>query len=253
MAAPLKDPSHKVRRFDDQIDRTRVFNTPGVVLLLAGVTIAAFLILGFSPSRAARLIEVAGAISPRKFLAGPEANNGVLSMLSPLVSHMFLHAGPMHLIFNMFWLLAVGTPVARRLGAENALQSFPAFAAASLFLSLYFLSGAAGALLHILLHSDEAIMLVGASGGVMGLLGAVVRFGLARPSLFGPEQGRIAPLFSAGVLTWTGVVIAMNAFAAMFGGSMTGGAKIAWAAHLGGYFFGLLAYPQFERFARAYR
>ena len=31
------------------------------------------------------------------------------------------------------------------------------------------------------------------------------------------------------------------------------GANIAWEAHLGGYFFGLLAYPFFERAAQGFR
>ena len=52
---------------------------------------------------------------------------------------------------------------------------------------------------------------------------------------------------------WSGVVIVMNLAVGMFGGALAGGASIAWEAHIGGYMFGLLTYPFFDRLARALR
>lgn len=250
----MSNNSYELRRPGGDIDPKRVFNAPGVVLLLVVVTALIFVFLGFSQARVARFIAFAGAVNPMGFLAGAEANGGYLRWLSPLIGHMFLHAGIAHLGFNMLWLLALGTPTARRMGAENALKSFSAFAAASLFVTFYLLSGVAGALAFIAAHPNESIPMVGASGGVSGLLGGVVRFAFNRSTLFGPERSAISPLFSSSVVTWTVMVVVMNLLVGTFGGGLAGkGGGIAWEAHLGGYFFGLIAYPYFERLGRAFK
>lgn len=248
-----RQPSYRMRRPGGDADPSRVFNTPGIVLFIALATLGAFLFLAFAPERTARLIEIAGAVIPGKFSKGVEVNHGVLPMLSPLIAHMFLHAGIAHLLFNLLWLVAFGTPVARRMGADGALQSAGAFAAASMFLTFYLLSGIAGALGFIALHADEYTLLVGASGGVSGLLGGLVRFAFNRSTLFGPEAARMSPLLSRPVLVWSGFVLAVNnPVAAALMSPMAGGASIAWEAHLGGYIFGLLTYPFFERAARGF-
>lgn len=253
MSDASEKPPYRLRRPGGEIDQTRIFNVPGVLLAIAGVTALFFVLMAFAPERMAQIIEVSAAVSPRRFLLGPERNGGLLEMVSPLITHMFVHANLPHLLFNSLWLLAFGAPVARRMGAENALQSTTAFASAALFLTFYLLSGVFGALTYIAAHSNELTLLVGASGGVSGLLGGVVRFAFNRSTLFGPEHATISPLTSRSVLTWTMIVILMNVALGLFGGVLTGGADIAWEAHIGGYFFGLLAYPFFEHMARSFR
>lgn len=241
-----------LKRPGGEVDTRRIFNVPGVVLATAVLTVFLFSLLFIVPEQAMRVVEQLGGFSARRFLAGPEANGGWLSLLSPLIGHMFVHASIAHLLFNMLWFVALGAPVARRMRAEYALQSFSAFSAAGLFLTFYFLCGAAGALTFMAFHLTDAPTLVGASGGVSGLLGAVVRFAFNRSSLFGPEQSSISPLSSSGVLLWSGIVIITNVAVGVFGVGLTGAVGIAWEAHLGGYFFGLLTYPFFERMARSF-
>lgn len=253
MTEPSDKPPFILRRPGGEIDRNRVFNAPGVVVMIAAATVVVFFLLALSPQRAVRIIEATAAVSPARFMAGPEANGGVLNMVSPLIAHMFVHAGLAHLAINMMFLLAFGSPTARRMGAENALKSFAAFSAASYFLTFYLLSGIAGALVYVGLHANENSLLIGASGGVSGLLGGLVRFAFNRSTLFGPERARISPLSSPSVLIWSAAIVGMNLAAALFSEPLTGGANIAWEAHLGGYFFGLLTYPFFERLARAGR
>ncbi|MEM8772347.1 MAG: rhomboid family intramembrane serine protease [Pseudomonadota bacterium] len=244
----------RLRRPGGEADASRVFNAPGIVMLIAGLTLAAFILMVVFPSRTAGVIELAAAVIPGRFTAGPGANNGVLSMISPLIAHMFVHASIVHLLFNLLWLLAFGTPLARRMGAAGALQSSAAFAASSMFLTFYLLSGVAGALFFILLHPKEFTLLVGASGGVSGLLGGLVRFAFNRSTIFGPDAAKFSPLLSQPVLLWTGFMLALNnPIAAQLMKPMAGGADIAWEAHLGGFFFGLLLYPFFERAARGFR
>lgn len=244
---------YRLRRPGGEIDNKRLFNVPGVVLMVAGLCILIFGLLALWPVRAMQIIAYAAALSPQRLLAGPEYNNGWLAMLAPLIGHMFLHASIAHLLFNMLWLLAFGAPVARRMKAEGALQSLSAFASAGVFLCFYFLCGIVGALTFVLFHMNETIPLVGASGGVSGLLGGLVRFAFNRSTLFGPEHASISPLTSSSVIIWSLVVVAMNIAVALFGGALAGGASIAWEAHIGGYFFGLLTYPFFEKIARAMR
>lgn len=253
----MSEPSQKrpfiLRRPGGEIDRNRLFNAPGVVLLVAAATIAAFFLMLLAPAPALRSIEQTAAVSPRRFMLGAEANGGALNLVSPLVAHMFVHAGMAHLVINTMFFLAFGAPVARRMGAQDALKSIAAFSAASLFLTFYFLSGVAGALAYIAAHMNESSLLIGASGGVSGLLGGVVRFAFNRSSLFGPEQARMSALASPSVLSWSTVFVGLNLVMGLFGGPLAGGVDIAWEAHLGGYFFGLVTYPFFERAARGGR
>jgi len=253
MSEPPRKEPYILRRPGGDVDRRRLFNAPGVVLLVAGITVLSFLLMIAAPERAARIIESAAAVSPQRFAQGAQANGGLLNMMSPLFAHMFVHAGLAHLLINTLFFMAFGAPVARRMGADDALGGFGAFYAALLFLSFYFLSGVVGALVYIAGHMSEHSLLVGASGGVSGLLGGLVRFAFNRTTLFGPERARMSPLFSPPVIAWSSIIVVMNAGVGLFGGPLAGGADVAWEAHLGGYFFGLLFYPAFERAARGGR
>lgn len=76
-----------------------------------------------------------------------------------LLSYLFLHGGPIHLIFNMFMLFILGSEVERSLGRLH-------------FLILYFVSGILGGLGWVLLMWPYEGICVGASGAIFGLLGA---------------------------------------------------------------------------------
>lgn len=74
------------------------------------------------------------------------------------VSHMFLHAGPAHVIGNMAFLVLFGMNVERRLGAVATLV-------------IYFLSGFAALALFVAFNRGFTGPLVGASGAVSGVVG----------------------------------------------------------------------------------
>jgi membrane associated rhomboid family serine protease len=253
MSEPTQKQPFILRRPGGDIDSKRFFNAPRVVLVIAALMILSFVLMHLAPARAARIIETVAAVSPQRFLDGPGANGGVLGMLSPLIAHMFVHASIAHVSLNTLGFLAFGTPVARRMLADGAPSSILRVFASLWFVCFYFLSGIAGALVYIAMHTNEMSFLVGASGGVSGLFGAITRFAFSRTTLFGPEYARFSPLFSSTVMVWTTAFIVMNLAAGLFGGPLTGDANIAWEAHLGGFFFGLLAYPAFEGLSRAGR
>ncbi|NOX95696.1 MAG: rhomboid family intramembrane serine protease [Alphaproteobacteria bacterium] len=240
----------RLRRPGGDVDPNRIFNVPGVILAIVGSLVAIYVLLAFLPERTALLVEFTAAVSPQRLMLGAERNGGWLSMLSPLIAHMFMHANIPHLFFNSLWLVALGAPIARRMGAEYALKSMRSFYSASLFLTFFLLSGIVGALTFVALHLNETTFLIGASGGVSGLLGGVVRFAFNRTSLLGADYAKFSRLFSRPVVTWSIFVVISNILFGLFSGPLTGGAAIAWEAHLGGYFFGLLTYPFFEYMAR---
>lgn len=249
-----RTPSFRLRRPGGDVDPSRIVNAPGVVLVIAGTIVAAFALFAFAPDHVKNVILLTAALFPAKFMSGFAGNEGPLAMVSPLITSMFIHGGIGHLLLNTFFLLAFGTPIARRMNAEGALQSASAFASASMFLTFFLLSGVFGSLIYVALNPDSVIPVVGASGGVYGLLGGVVRFAFNRSTLFGPEDARLNSLMDRPVVGWTAFVLLTNnpVFATLIS-PMAGGGGIAWEAHIGGYFFGLLTYPFFDRAARGFR
>ncbi|MFH0905052.1 MAG: rhomboid family intramembrane serine protease [bacterium] len=81
-----------------------------------------------------------------------------LKLAVNLVTHMFLHSGGFHLLFNMLFLYFFGPELERRIGGKK-------------FLNLFFLSGIAGGVGYVLwsLLTDQYIPAVGASGGLFGI------------------------------------------------------------------------------------
>jgi membrane associated rhomboid family serine protease len=161
------------------------------------------------------------------------------------VSHALLHGDAMHLAVNMAWLLAVGTPVARRCSVPG-------------FLLLFALCTAGGALLFMALHPGLNAALVGASGGISGLMGAVFRLMFAAED---PETRyllRERPLDAPRLSVWSMMIrraprvaiitwVALNIVVAVALGSVGEGMPIAWEAHLGGFFVGLLVFDLFDK------
>ena len=230
--------------------RTPIINAPAIVTWTIAFIAATTIIVWNAPDPLGYRLEIAGAVSPLRFLSGPQASGGILGMIAPLFSHMGLHGDIMHLFFNSFWLLALGAPVARSFGADthHSGSGKGGLVPSSVFLSYFALSGAAGALFYIAVNPNEYVLLVGASGGVSGLLGGIVRFALQPPALFAQGAPRFVSLSDSRVLAASAVIIGSNIVVAFYGaGGLTGGdAQIAWEAHIGGYLFGLIAYPFFR-------
>ncbi len=85
-----------------------------------------------------------------------------------LVTYGFMHGGPTHLFFNMFALYMFGSEIERSMGTPK-------------YLSYYFtcvIGAAAAQLLVLALANSPPIPMVGASGGVFGIL---LAFGIAYP------------------------------------------------------------------------
>ncbi|HEX6042012.1 rhomboid family intramembrane serine protease, partial [Longimicrobium sp.] len=119
--------------------------TPVVSALLIA-NIAAFILQRTLPDLADALVFV-----PELALSRPWS----------VVTYMFLHGDPMHLLFNMIALFFFGPRVEERIFSRQ-------------FAILYFLSGITGALLSVIFAPGSAI--IGASGGVFGVMLAFAWF-----------------------------------------------------------------------------
>jgi membrane associated rhomboid family serine protease len=132
------------------------------------------------------------------------------SLIRPwtLVTYMFMHASPSHILFNMLGLYFFGPRVEDELGGTR-------------FLLLYFISGLMGAVLSFVFTPFVAI--VGASGAIYGVFLAF--------AYFWPRER----IFIWGILPvearW--LVVGLTALS-LFGGLGSGG-NIAHFAHLGGF------------------
>lgn len=131
-----------------------------------------------------------------------------------LVAHMFAHGGFGHVLFNMFALWSFGSLLERVWGPKK-------------FLIFYLACGLAAAVAHLFLTNNAAI---GASGAVMGLLGAYAY-------LFPNTELLIFPLPFPVKAKWAIIGIAAID---VFGGVYPTGSQIAHFAHLGGMAMGLI-------------
>lgn len=140
----------------------------------------------------------------------------LLSMLVQPFSYQFLHGGWVHLGVNMLSLAAFGAPVERALGPRR-------------FVIFYLSAGIVAGFIHVLVYSGSHDPVVGASGAISAVFGAVLM--LLR------HAGRMGSL-----LPVAGIWIALNIFFGLFGGAPgTGGEPVAWVAHIGGFVYGLAA------------
>lgn len=181
-------------------------------------------------------------VEPERFaLVAGDLNAG---HLSPLISHLFVHAGWAHVLMNSVFILAFGAPVARFLGV-GALGAL-VFAAFFLICGVVAGSGfaAMAAELANLGWASPDWALVGASGAASGLMGAAARLIEGRGRL-GPIGGRTVVGMS---VSWILVNVLLGATGLTPG---TAGAPVAWQAHIIGYFAGLLLIAPFSRLAKA--
>lgn len=129
------------------------------------------------------------------------------------LSYAFLHSGVVHLVVNMFTLFSLGRVICTRVGARG-------------FTMIYAVAVIGGAIGFALLTGSRAPM-VGASGGLFGLVGAILAWSIserrdAQESLW-PVWRVMLGLLMLNLLLWW----------------FTSG-LLAWETHLGGFAAGWL-------------
>lgn len=189
------------------------------------------------------------AFIPVRFLALWEEGR-YLEAAVPLLGHMFLHGDFLHIGSNMLWLMVFGSGTARRLCVEGV-EPGASRHNILVFLAFYVTCGIAGGLTHFALHPYDVIPMVGASGAISGLMGGTLRFALRLYAPLGASYGPLAPVWARPVLVASALYIGLNVATGVAGAAgMEGAARIAWEAHVGGFLFGLFAFPLFDKLAR---
>lgn len=204
--------------FRDNIP-SRSFPVLTVLIILVNVLVF-FYELSLPPRQLNSLIVSYGVVPARFLEAG-----GLIT----LFTSMFLHAGWMHLIGNMWYLWIFGDNIEDRLGHGR-------------YLLMYFLCGIAAGLLHLFFNAGSSLPSVGASGAIAGVLGAyLVTFPTARILTLLPifVFWQVIELPAMLVLGFWFIVQLLSGTASVAMSSQTHGEGVAWWAHIGGFVAGM--------------
>ncbi len=220
---------------DSRPSREPFLNAPPTVLWLILLFLVAHVVRVLLPGALPNDILENFALTPSHIanaFAGATSAGGVFRVLVPFVSYIFLHADLTHVGVNSLWLLAFGPIVARRLGTRK-------------FLLFFFFCGVMAALVHVAAYWGSPMEVVGASGAVSGLMGGGMRIVYGR---FSGRGGALAPVLSKPILAFSAIWMIANVVSGVLRIGVTDDvALVAWVAHLGGYFAGLIAIGVFDR------
>jgi membrane associated rhomboid family serine protease len=145
-------------------DDQPVFSKPYVNYFLIALNILIFLfeyLLGKQSQGQLNALIYTFGVVPRNVVGalGGSAHFNPLAGFVPILTSMFLHAGWLHVIGNMWFLWIFGDNI------EDYLGHF-------VYLVFYLLCGFAASFAHILLNLGSPVPSVGASGAIAGVMGA---------------------------------------------------------------------------------
>lgn len=195
---------------------------PWVTLGLIAANVAVFLyLLYLGPKAQSAIFSQKGAVAAKLSQPSLVTSYQAWRLLPTMFSSLFLHGGWLHLIGNLWFLWVFGEALEDDLGHRR-------------FLAFYLFCGFFAGLFHVLASSSLSAPLIGASGAIAGVLGGyLIRLPKApiHTVVFWrlrPEIWQVPAFFW--LLLWLGL---------QFYGLRQGG-PVAWMAHLGGFFMGML-------------
>ena len=213
-----------------------------IVLIIINVIVWSYEV---SLGRSLNVFIMEYGLVPLRFVVSHRLEGGVLAnAVVPLFTSIFMHGGWLHLIGNMWFLWIFGDNVEDRLGHVR-------------FLIFYLLCGIGASVAQIMFHPASRIPVVGASGAISGVLGAyLVSFPHARVTTL-----LIIFFFIRFIELPTYVfLIVWFLFQFVSGASQWGSTGdmggVAYWAHMGGFFFGLILvwiFPKSRHFRERYR
>ena len=218
--------------------REPIFNLPGVVIAFIAICVGVHLVRAYTLSEEQDFSLILHfAFIPLRYTGGYLLD--AFAFISPW-SYSLLHGGVAHLVVNIVWLAAFGSPLANRIGTVR-------------FILFWIATSLAAVAMHFVLHSHEAVPLVGASGAISGMMGAAARFGFRinreeGKAAFGGSILSIQAVFrSRSAVTFLAVWMGINLLMGFGFGTPDGEANIAWEAHIGGFLAGFLGLRLFDR------
>lgn len=157
-------------------------------------------------------------------------NIGILSIFTS----MFMHAGWLHIIVNMWYLWVFGNNVEDSLGHIK-------------YLFFYLLCGIGGGIGHIIAQPNSPVPTVGASGAIAGVLaGYLILFPTARivtilPIFIFIQIVRVPAILLIGIWIMIQIVSGMGSLSSQASGGT------AWFAHVGGFVTGIILILLFSK------
>jgi membrane associated rhomboid family serine protease len=187
-----------------------------MVKYLIVINSAAFLLTYFLGSIPSEFMQLYFWAYPKAILGLEPYYVSHYLFLWQLATYLFLHAGWLHIIFNMFALWMFGADLERRWGSRQ-------------FLKYYFLTGIGAGIFDVLLQPSSKAVTIGCSGAVFGLL-------LAYGMLF-PNRPIFLWLIIPIKAKWFVVIMGLIELYASWSDT---GAGVSHVSHLGGMLFGYL-------------
>jgi membrane associated rhomboid family serine protease len=229
-----------------------IFNVPAVMV---GLIAALCLIhLGrvylLSPEADQLILYLFGFVPARyapSFLPDSAWPGGFAADVWTFVTYAFLHGDITHLAMNVIWMLPFGTAVARRLGPLR-------------FLAFFVVTAASGALVHLVTHAGEQSVMIGASAAISGFMAGAIRFafqpggplttwrsGGDRAAYEVPAAPLRAAFNDVRILSFLAVWFGLNLLFGLGSAALPGAPQVvAWQAHIGGFFAGLILFAAFD-------
>jgi len=208
------------RRGPERGAHERAINLPPAILWIIGLNVAVELVRQLLSTTVDQQLVLEFGLVPVAYTGEPGGD--WLSLVAAPFTYQFLHGGWIHLGVNMLSLAAFGAPVERLLGVKR-------------FVAFYLSAGLAAGLVHCVSFPSSADPVIGASGAVSGVFGAVL--------VLLWRIGRMPSL-----LPIAAVWIALNVFFGITGYTPgADGQPVAWTAHIGGFVYGLAAIRLFVR------
>jgi membrane associated rhomboid family serine protease len=154
-----------------------------------------------------------------------------------ILTSMFMHAGWVHILGNMVFLWVFGPEVEDAMGRVR-------------YLAFYLLSGLVASLAQIAFMPNSTIPNLGASGAIAGVMGGFLitypRDQIRTLLIFG-WYARIT-VIPAALLIGLWFILQLFSQVGSVAGVQAGG--VAYLAHIGGFIFGVVTAPVFERLQR---
>ena len=211
---------------------------PLITVTIIAANLAVFFYeLTLSPSHLEGFVQLYGVIPARLQSIHSHPLETLGGITTSIFTSMFLHAGWLHLLGNLWYLWIFGDNVEDRMGHFR-------------FLVFYLLCGLAAGLLHVGFNASSVVPSVGASGAIAGVLGAyLVSYPMARiltliPFFFFWPIVELPALLVLGA--WFLIQLLSGTAAIATASSTTGG--VAWWAHIGGFLAGIVLIGRMARY-----
>jgi membrane associated rhomboid family serine protease len=200
---------------------------PWITLGLITLNVVVFLYtLHLGPQATLGLFIKGGAVPAKLSGLKVLGTRGSLWLMATMFISLFLHAGWVHLVGNMWFLWVFGEALEDDLGHGR-------------FLMFYLFSGFFACLFYVLASSSLSAPLIGASGAIAGVMGGYLMRLPQSPILTLMFWRLRLETIYVPAFVWLILWVALQFYGLRQGGT------VAWMAHLGGFFTGLFSVSLF--------